>query len=611
MKDTPVATKVADELMKSTLMNEIGSCADTVARKADFIKLFKSYMIAPWLSSSEWQNNIDRMMDEDAFEGIVPPETIDRLKTRVEQTATNVGIMPPGGWTGPIPLSDDGYMVYLDLVLELTQQSIVAGYHLSVSTDPLVVKFNRTSSVGMTSDPNSSNDQFNCTHDVSKKLKLLSEQKGTPYDSWMEHPESVVKIIGYRLQAESGAKADSRPSYSFSEDGGADGDMYEVTVSNSHHGYRVRFVVGVSWVFNYYLMGINALIFHGLVPELKGFWKFTHDDVLDGIEGRFVVATDVSNNDHNFIYEENEYIHRALLDDVMFEWWQAVYAGPTYGAYIDSNDKTRYYKTNSNYKPPLLSGEGLTSITNKVKHTAMQLWNHAKLRGLEHTKDNAVALAKELSEAHGLRNNGDDTLDAFDTLEEAQKFETIATSNPYAVIGLEPASYSGIHFDISNEGRVVKQFSHMTSLFGKGIERERRDFSSALGALPYSSIKGKFDFMDRFPGYDDGVLATAKALYLETLGLDISILDNLDQLALEEVENGTDRDRAIAALMEKLGLKDESKLYYEYSFMELAALDPEATDELFISVPLEKIIWPDYIDLIEQWSSKYNINKDI
>jgi hypothetical protein len=453
----------------------------------------------------------------------------------------------------------------------------------------------------MVNGPTGPEDDFNCTHDVSKKLKILSELHGTPYDSWMAHPKSVVKIIGYRLQAESAAKADSRPAYVFGSDD-VDGDMYEVTVTNPHHGYRVRFVVGVSWVFNYYLMGINALIFHGLHPVLYRMWKFTHDDVVDGIVGRFPVATDVSNNDLNFIFEENKYIHRNLLDDVMYEWWEAVYLGPTYGAYVDDKGKTRYYKTNEKYSPPLLSGEGLTSITNKIKHTAMQMWNHAKLAGIPHTRENAIKLAEKLADTHSLRNNGDDTLDVFDTKEEADKFESIATSNPYAVIGLEPASYSGIHFELDEEGRIVKQFSHMNSLFGKGVERERRDYSSALGALPYSSIKGKFEFMDRYPGYDNDVLATAKMLYLQTLGLDISILDDLDQLALEEVENGTERDKAIASLMESLKLKDESKLYYEYSFSELAAMDPKATDELFISVPLEKIIWPDYIDLLSKWS---------
>jgi hypothetical protein len=575
------------EINSLTLSTELGDCADLVTRKATFIKKFKSFKVTPTLSSTDFQFRIDEVMADHERGGMLPEDVQSKAGTRTELCATNIGVLPQNKYDGPDPLvaGKNDYMLCIDAILNQARASMKRGFEMA-QDDTHYIKFNETSSVGMIG--YEGKPEFDCTRDSDYK-GLLLEELVDPLADRKRFSKSLIKVIGYRQQIDTTEKAPKRPALVFGAPFSK--EMYETHVTNDYLGARVRHVVGFSWVINRYLMVYNQLIFLGLTDVLKSFWKFTHDDITDGRLGAVVVCTDVSNNDHNFPIVENEYIHRNLLDAHTYSWWNDAFFGPIYGAYIDDVGATRYYKTEKGFKPPLLSGEGLTSIINKIKHTGMQLYNHMLVRKIEFTENNVGELMVKLAKDKHLLNNGDDTLDLFDTIEMAKEFEVIATSNPYATIGLEPPGFSGISLTVDEEGRLTGKYSNALSFFIKGIEKERRNYDSPLGSLPYSSYKGKVDFLRRYPGYDPAVLDFFEDTYAYMLNFSDEERANIDELAKEEQGDDT-KAMLLHRLMERLNITSPDKLYYEFSVDEMMKADPEACKTLFITLKIKGLFWP-------------------
>ena len=584
------------ELKKSEARAEIGECVETLSRKGDFISKERPYVHAPWLSSGQLRANILRELEDQDVTDILGPAIVDVLHTNPDLAALDVGVLAMSSWKGDNPLDDQGYKLILDYIINEVQQSIKTGLAQS-ETEELFVKFNVTSSIGVIGDGEFS--KFNCSHSFEHKKRLIESLNMEPAEARVKFPKSGLKIQGFRLQTEKAKKANQRPAWLFDERWS--NKVYLTTVANEWHGARVRAVIGFSWIINRYLMVINRLIFAGLTPTLHEFWEFTHDDILDGTLNRFVFCTDVSNNDLNFIHSENEYIHSQLLDEDMFEWWSDAYKEPLYGVYVDSNDIKRYYKTTEKFKAPLYSGEGLTSIVNKIKHTTMQVFNHMKAHGDPFTEEGVDNRIKTLVSTQSLKNNGDDTLDKFDSAELRDRFGEIAVNNPYGVIGEEEPGFSGISLSVDNDTRVTGAFANAMSLFKKLIERERRDYDSTLGSLPYNSIKGQFQFLEKYQGYDDELIAEFKDIYLRMVGLDSDILLDLEDLAEAELEGADVRQQMINRLMTAMKLTNPSKLFYEFSFEELYAADPEATEELFLHAPVKQLLWDGLTAKIKKW----------
>jgi hypothetical protein len=334
-----------------------------------------------------------------------------------------------------------------------------------------------------------------------------------------------------------------------------------------------------------------------------------------------VFATDISNNDTKFPHSENEYIHKEIMGDY-FEWWDKFdKEGSLIGTYIDQTGVNRYYEI-KNETSILLSGEGLTSIVNKTKHTTMQLYNHCRLYygidiNSELTIDDLVAKDTELKFdlpkpnpstfvkdnqsgtplstltqfSYFLQNNGDDTLDGFSSSHIMNEFKKIALENPFADVGEEPPSFSGIGILVDENGKMKTTYSLMKSLFIKGLETERRNWDSNLGYLPYNSVKGKIDFMMKY-SYDDNLYLEACDLYSNLRGIDCDYveLQKRATVELQQAEKSNDRQYFINRMKDKLGEDDPSKLYYKYTTEDLMRADPIAFEELFIHRPISKLL---------------------
>jgi len=621
------------ELEKKDLRH-LGGCSDLLTRKGQFIEKRKQYNIGNGVSSKDWQRNIDNHIDDLA--DFLDPSQLSRMSTRVEHAALDIGVYPPSYWEGELPFENKTYMFILDWVLAQTKLSIKNSIsEMDRTGESIPVSFNLSSSVGFVPEIPGIKETA-CAHSAATKRSILDYFGQMDAESMIKMDPDPVIPVGYRAQADTQEKRGLRPALLLSTAASSalagEGEteskrllfMEGVTYShvfNDHDGYRIRPVAGFPWHFNISPIAINQLIFAGLSPFLKHVWKFTHEDILTKYKGRFIVCTDISNNDQNFIPEENVYIHENLLPPDTFKKWLHVQdKASIYGSYIDKDENLRYYKMDADStEKPLLSGEGLTSIVNKIKHTAMQLYNHRILDSYEKASSvpelrtlESINLFESMNDDEieswfntislSMTNNGDDTIDAFDSQAEADEFAIIATTNPYAIIGLEPPSFSGISIELT-DGKVSDIYADFKSLFVKGIEKERRDVTSKLSSLYFNSILGKTQFIMRYPNhYGADIINQAIEVYYEIVGY-TGTSDELVDLAAKELEDAStdDKLRSIYKLLAALGEVDPNVINYSYTTQELiAAVDEEIIDDIFIHRPVTDLIIPSDLDWYRQ-----------
>jgi len=597
-----------EEISRSDVDKLVGACSKTVSSKLSFIEFEKQYQVMPWLDSNQYRNNYKE--NKDSIAEFLEPEHLSRLDTDLEKAALDVGVAPVNQWDGEDPLSSPLYLSILDIVINEAKTCLRDGYDY-MDKNQIPVTFNITSSTGYSS----LGDDFDCTYDVINKNKLLDHYTANQDD--IVPSVTAWAIIGYRLQVDTAEKADHRPSFRFEGDKFSQNLVHD-KVFNPHHGYRVRHVVGFPWFLNIPLIAMSACIFQGIENGsskiLKNAWKFTHDSIEQKFVGKVVFATDISNNDIKFPHTENVYIHKELMGDY-FEWWDKFdQQGGLIGGYVDKDQVNRYYKIMDELSI-LLSGEGLTSIINKIKHTTMQFFNHCltyyqtddklSIEDMLKKKKPHFKLPFDLKKeanpkelltgfSEWMQNNGDDTLDGFETKEIMEVFKDIALSNPFAVVGEEPPSFSGIGILVDSDNRMIRVYSLMKSLFIKGMETERRNFDSKLGYLPYNAVKGKVDFMMQY-SYDDNMYMEACDLFMKLRGIDLRY-DQLEKAALEELiaaEKNNDRSYFINRLALKLGETDSSKIYYKYTTEDLIKADKEAFENLFIHRPISDLLKKD------------------
>jgi hypothetical protein len=588
----------------------LGSCATLLTNKSKFIEYYKPFRISKTLTSAQFQKNLELHFDE--LGDYLDDNQLSRMTTDIQKCAKNIGTFPEAMWHGETPFDNKLYMQVLDLICSEVKQSYTEGYKHAHKVGSYPITFNLTSSIGFVTMPDELD--FNCTYSASKKRRLLDEIKGKSVDELLTQFKDVNILVGYRLQADTKEKRGKRPAYVFGKE--YQSDVISTTVENED-GFRVRHVAGFPWVFNKDLMVVNSLIFTGLTSLLTHSWKFTHDDILEKFKGKFVVCTDISNNDINFIPEENDYIHKTAFPSSSYRQWEHVQSNASiWGCYPDSNNRNRYYRQESKRKP-LLSGEGLTSIVNKIKHTTMQYYNYCvALYNLDHSSAKSFILSndelKKICDDRSLYmlNNGDDTIDAFDDKKMRDRFTKIATSNPYAIIGIEPPSFSGIYFSEDKDGRIEYRYANMKSLFVKGIEKERRDMNSSLSSLFYNSLLGKSEFMLKYPDYYGvDVIHSALDLYFRINEFE-GDLDELKELAKVELSESEADSRltAIYKLLDVLGETDPNVLNYKYTADELIQACPECVDELFIQYNLTDIVTSDLLQELNTIITNHNDN---
>lgn len=618
--------------------SHFGRCSDLLRMKAKFASKRREYNIGNGVSSSDFQNNINDSLEELA--SFLTPDQLSRMTTNVEAAATNVGVFPPSYWQGETPFEDKTYMHILKYVARQVRKTIYNSLN-DGNGKTLPVAFNLSSSVGVVkfgdelSNSKQSSDEtqdFGCSHEARDKRIILDHFGARTFDELFAMDPNPIIIIGYRLQADSEAKRGLRPALIINKNG----DIVETHVENSQQGYRVRPVAGYPWTWNLGLIALNQLIFDGLASTpLYEAWKFEHSDVLTKFKDLFIVCSDIGNNDQNFIPEENELIHQLILPPDVFKMWKHVQEnGSIVGAYDDDNDETVYYEAEyaAAFKA-LMSGEGLTSIVNKIKHTVGQIYSHLMLRYYKESNNEASyskineMISKEedislslndefLKEAKSfvndvangidlvsyytgvdpetsgpsieetdkledelmldiftrLLNNGDDTLDGFKERVDQFIFKHIAVCNRYAVVGLESPGFSGISIELGTNFLVTAIYADMKSLFVKGIEKERRDIDSKLASLYYNSILGKIDFISRYPDhYGDDMIVAAIQLYFKLVGFegDSLQLEELAALELEEAMLENDKQASIQKLIEQLGETDPTVINWKYSTKEL------------------------------------------
>jgi hypothetical protein len=481
-------------------------------------------------------------------------------------------------------MDDQVYKAALDAILCLVKLSMVEGY----ADDDQLLSFRVDSSPGLVSDdPNS---DLNCAREPTKKEKILELARNKKFR------EKPVILCGVRTQLEKVGKI--RPATYFNE-------HHEVVDGfvTPNNGQRVRLVNGFSWVENAWLMGINKTINSGLHPLLKSLWKQTNvdiDNLATSLGNPYTFCADVSNNDYFFPYEANKYVHQQILPDWLYDAWLNVYEnGYIYGVYVDDESKKRYYRIalspNDNHKP-LFSGEGLTSIMNKIIHTANQLRCRFLMAGGEPAQASVESMMRVLVDHHEyILNNGDDYADFFKTPEDRDKYAQIVMATDWIDIGEEDPGFSGIAFVIDRSGRFSGVQPKFSSLFEKTLETERRDTTSVLASLPYNSVVGKLRFFETLNKRDDDIIAQAEDLFLDLVGLPTISREELEKLAkmeLAELDPTKDRGVCIAKILDKLGEIDPNVLHWKYTLEEIAEIAPECVEDMFITTPL----W-DFLDL--------------
>lgn len=592
---------ITTEIRRSELEDLVGECSKLVAAKTNFTVSEKSYPQYPWLTSEELQANVDRLIHDIAE---LSENGDSRIQNRIDRAALDIGIL--GGNLALAqgiedPINNPKFKFWLDFFIDKSKMSVVEG----LKKENSLLAFKLESSQGYVSD---TDPELNCSREVEAKNKMLDMAKERIF------PLINFIIVGFRAQLEKWLKKRSSTKFN---------DKHELvdgwTVPNM--GQRIRHVAGVNLALNAWLMAVGRSLSLGLATDLKVIWKATNEDILAKVESLdkpFVFCADVGNNDRYFPWLTNKYVHEKLLPKWLYlKWLDSYENGVIVGGYTDADGKKRYYKTQltpeDNHKP-LFSGEGLTSISNKMVHTANQ-W---MCRWISVNGDNLPTIdeaIKFFEEWHTwMLNNGDDYADFFPTEEERDNYAKIVMSTPWMIIEQEPASFSGIDFLTEGNDRFIGIQSKASTLFEKTLETERRGFDNPLASLPYSSIKGKLDFFNLFNTRAPEMSADIKATYFDMIGLPNSNEDEIAILAEEELkiaEETNGRSKDILKILELLGETDQNVLHWKYSIDDIMAVAPELVESMFITRPLHDYIDPEWmIEIIEDCDHIAKIHKN-
>lgn len=587
-KEIPtLLNSITTEIRRSELEDLVGECSKLVAAKTMFTVSEKSYPQFPWLTSEELQANVDRLRHSIAE---LSENGDERIQNRITRAALDIGIL--GGNLAlankiPDPLDTDPiFKFWLDFFLAKCKYSISKGLKVEDS----LLAFKLESSQGYVSD---TDPELNCSREVVAKNKMLDYAKERIF------PKINFIIVGFRAQLEKWLKVRTSTKFNSNHEL-VDG----FTIPND--GQRIRHVAGMNLAVNAWLMAVGRALSLGLTNDLKAIWKATNDQIQAkafALDKPFVFCADVGNNDRYFPWITNKYVHAQLLPKWLYEKWLDTYEnGVIVGGYTDGEGKKRYYKTqltpNDNHKP-LFSGEGLTSVSNKLVHTANQ-WRCRWLvynKGTPTIKEGEAFFQKWFE---WMLNNGDDYADFFPSAQERDDYAKLAMSTSWMVIEQEPPSFSGIDFLTESGDRFINVQSKASTLFEKTLETERRGFDNPLASLPYSSIKGKLDFFNMFNTREANLSADIKATYFDMIGLPNSSEEEIAELAEQELklaEETNGRTKDILKILELLNETDQNVLHWKYSIDDIMAVAPDLVESLFITRPLH-----DFVD--EEWSKE-------
>lgn len=582
-EEKPVDLRGAKLLSDSPYFNDPG-IADFLARKSSFVRYSRPFMYSPALSSEDVKRNVQANISE-VVSYFPNEEEASRMMTDIDLAALDLGVLPSRSQATINPLTNPRYKRVIDILLEM----ITEGIHKTYDRDGLThgVKFNNTSNVGVVSS-SSTHRHLNCASDLDSKNQVLTLSKEAG-----AHELVQPVLVGWRLQVEKASKAGKRPSLLIRKE-----RVVESTVHNSFHGQRGRHVVSYPWISNVQMMIFNSLFMADDQNPLMKAWKFTLESLHYACQGKYVLTMDVSNNDHTFNEHVLDYIHLRLLPDELYDIWKKTQTGTTIiGQYRDYRDRDVKYVLD-NASPGLMSGEALTALSNKVMHTAHQIIAYSLARSssrenIEHIMFPISRVEVEKILGSVVVNNGDDILFFCDSSSLRDKVREKMETTSIAVYTREDNSFSGAYFDCENDvGQARRVVVPPSSLFVGILEKERRNFDSALGSLPFNSILGRIDWALSFPFGDESVMHSAVRLVLDihAFGGDLADLRSLADEELELAENSKKLTRAaaISRLTRKLGLKNSARLWYDFSYEQMANADKEAAELMFMFVPINK-----------------------
>lgn len=582
------------EMRRTEMESKYGAGGKAVMRKADFISAHRSFKYSPWMGSKELQESVDHYAPAIAE---FLEDGGEKLESRIEEVSTNAGIFAGNLSTmegiGDPREDDPVFAGFYKAVLKELKTCYNRGLDTKNINERLL-GFRRESSPGVMVDY----PDLSCNYSVEAKNQILDLSADRKFT------DRPVSLVTYRVQLDKMNK--KRISCFFDKPSSlVEGFMY----NPSGRKCRIRHALALCWDRNTWLMGVNALINLGLQgadggPQsvLYSMWKTTHAD-FDAIGRRtplmYPKCGDIGNNDMRQNWPLTRDFHAQILPPWMFDEWLRVYEdGDIIGCYPDADEKKRYYSVNLNGKhnhSRLYSGEGLTSWTNRSIHLSNQLACAFVASGGKEGEEPSPEVCYDFmcQRVNLTYNNGDDIFDLFESQAVADKYEERLTATKWIPIEMEPPGMSGIGFTLNEKGQMTGAQAKMSTLFYKVLETERRDYDSALGRLPYSSIAGKLSFFDSFNYRDDAIIADAKALFLDVVGLkgydDQRIREEAaKEIATAEAENS--RQLAINKILSLLGEVESHVLAWKYSFDEIKAVAPELAEELFISRPLTQFI---------------------
>jgi len=400
----------------------------TVNGKAKFIKKRADFMITNFLSVGDMHRNVEYYRDE-ILE--IDSDLEPFLDVKSDLCALNTGAMPPSNRKESNLVSPFSSRLYMLCVTAICKD-ILESVENKPDWENLFVRLKHSSNTGYNG-PDIG--YLDCTYDEGKKMMFLQNYKALFSSGVLGN--GIMLIIGYRIQVDKKTKADSRPSFMIQM---VKSDSGMGTVHNPYYGGRVRDVNVVPISANFAAVMQSALIMNAIPEYLKPVWKLTNESLNEFFTGKYSFCVDVSNNDRSFDQDLNFYISQCLSSTDVLDIWTKMVNSPIVGAYRTGDDNQVNYSITNPLQGDdnegfffgrLLSGEGLTSVKNKIAHTAKQMEVWFLTQG--HTIDSKMSIdeVREIVNKPGCSfsttqiNNGDDISAGFDTAEERDLYKDI------------------------------------------------------------------------------------------------------------------------------------------------------------------------------------------
>lgn len=571
---------------------------DYLVRKAGQMREEKEWKPAPWLTSEQLMDNASRLYDK-MIEFDLNGDMGTKLLTNVNKMALNVGVMPQYIGTTDDPTTDPIFKGILDKITgDLVRNARTYYKHSGSNID---VKFNRTSSVGIVGGKQHPLEQYNCTHDIEAKYDIIKFIANCDVKDI-----SKLETIIVRSQLDKAAKSDKRAAQLIK---GLD-ECYNGLVHNPYHGQRVRLAISDPWSTNTQMVALNTLYMDSLPDWIKPVWKFTNESIIDRTMGKVILTYDVTNNDSSFNIHMNRYIHKQIMSDEMFQLWDDMNNHATiYGVYRDELDRNVFYRL-TDWPLGMRSGEGFTSLVNKIGHTARSLYHVLKaLRVANNTtydslEDEILAASKYVV------NNGDDILLIFEPsqLSLMRAVEKRFSDDTLQIYEKQAGQFSGLDFVQREVSLVVYKVGiSLMTLFKGSMERERRSYNSILGTLPLNSMLGRLELVETYGMDDDITISDATEVYFDLMGFAGSRAELVD-LAKSELDEFTskngDRAAAIYEIAKKMGVRDPSQLWWRFTAKEIFDVVGGLIDALFLRVPIDTVLRPKSVEFLRCNKSK-------